>query len=127
METSEILEKINTCANILDKLRADLINQERNTKQTQKKTKAKGKEAAKILEDMNSLNQTLTVKASLEKFSLPTDQEFTEDVSKFVVEKGMSLQKLEGILERVKYANDKSPKNDIKKYVFSCLHNSFKD
>ena len=127
METSEILEKINTCANILDKLRADLINQERNTKRTQKKTKAKGEEAAQILEDMNSLNQTLTVRASLEKFSLPTDQDFTEDVSKFVVEKGMTLQKLESVLERVKYANDKSPKNDIKKYVFSCLHNSFKD
>ena len=120
MEQNDIIEQINTACNILDNLRARLINESRSTKK--KKTKKITEEITKPLTDMGELNQGLTIKQCLERYGQPTDDEHIQSINNIINKNGISLEQLDSCLERVKYANDKAPKNDIKKYTYSCLH-----
>lgn len=122
METEKVLEKLNTALNILDSLRAEIIKEDSKEKKARKKTADPVKEVTKPLKDMGDLNQQLTIKQTLEKYSMPTDEEHIESIQNIVTSNGISLEKLDSCLERVKYANDKDPKNDIRKYTYSCLY-----
>jgi len=123
METDRVIEKLNTALNILDSLRAEII---KDSSQEQKRAKSKKtdpvKEITKELADMGELNQQITIKQILEKYSQPADDEHIESIQKIINSKGLTLKQLDGCIERVKYANDKDPKNDIKKYTYSCLY-----
>lgn len=143
MEKDELIERINKATNILDKLRADLINEDREKKKSCKKT-YKTKDLAKECDiefktdleeqpqqkdfkDLNTLNKEIEIKHLLGRYSCfaecEKDTEFIEDLLKILDLNNINLKELDSALERIKYANDKQPKNDIKKYTFSCLYN----
>lgn len=123
-ERERIIEVLNKVLNPLDKLRSDLINEGRAQSKAEKKkdTKKLAEEISKPLADMGELNRELTVKQSLERYGQPTDDDHIASVLKIVDNNGITLEELESCLERVKYANDKDPKNDLKKYTYSCLY-----
>ena len=126
MDKDRLLEKINTACNILDSVRAELINEDRKTKKGNKKAKGIAKtlaeEIKKPLEEMSELNKGLTVKQCLEKYGQPTDDDHIESIKRIVSNNDITPEQLDSCLERVKYANDKDPKNDIRKYTYSCLY-----
>ena len=124
MDKERLLDRINTAANILDGIRAELINEDSQPKKSKAKGLAKKltEEITKPLEEMSALNQELTVKQCLERYGQPTDDEHVESVNRIVSSNGITLEQLDSCLERVKYANDKDPKNDIRKYTYSCLY-----
>ena len=120
METERVLEKLNTALNILDGLRAEIIRAD--SKQKKEKKADPVKEVTKPLNEMGDLNQQITIKQILEKYGQPTDDEHIESVQRIINSNNITLEKLDSCIERVKYANDKDPKNDIKKYTYSCLY-----
>lgn len=123
MEENSILEKLNTALNILESARLEVIKAETKEKKTsKKKTKKLSEEISKPLNEMGELNRELTVKQCLERYGQPTDDEHVESVNRIITGNGITLEQLDSCLERVKYANDKDPKNDIKKYTYSCLY-----
>ena len=125
LEREQIIETLNKALNTLDKLRSDLINEGRKEEKATKKKRTTGKiteEVTKPLEEMGDLNRELTIKQCLERYGQPTDDDHIASVKKIVDGNGITLEQLDSCLERVKYANDKDPKNDIKKYTYSCLY-----
>ena len=127
MNTERVIEKINTACNILDSLRAELINDSKAPKGKKEKQPAEKvadalKGITKELADMGELNKELTIKQILEKYGQPTEDDHIESINRIVTDNGITLKELDSCLERVKYANDKDPKNDIKKYTYSCLY-----
>ena len=123
MEENSILEKLNTALNILESARLEVIKAETKEKKTsKKKTKKLSEEISKPLNEMGELNRELTVKQCLERYGQPTDDEHVESVNRIITGNGITLEQLDSCLERVKYANDKDPKNDIRKYTYSCLY-----
>ena len=141
MEKERIIEQLNKAENIIDKLRADLLNEEIKTKKSNSKTlKELAKEctlddtneveekptAKKPFRDLNELNKQLEIKHLLQKYScfneVANEREFLEDIEKIIERNSISLDKLDGVLERIKYANDKNTIRDIKNYTYSCLH-----
>ena len=131
-EREYIIEVLNKALNPLDKLRADLINEGKAEKKAGKKKSKKTvtaitEEITKPLAEMGELNRELTIKQSLERYGQPTDSDHVTSVLKIVDDYGITLMQLECCLERVKYANDKDPKNDLKKYTYSCLYKIKKD
>lgn len=119
-ERERIIEILNKVLNPLDKLRSDLINEGRAQGKTgkKKKTKKLAEDVSKPLEEMSEL----TVKQCLEKYGQPTDDDHVESVKRIVSNNDITAEQLDSCLERVKYANDKDPKNDIRKYTYSCLY-----
>ena len=130
MNTERVIEKVNQACNILDSLRAELINDSKAPKSKKNKTAEKVTDAlngiTKDLAEMGELNRELTIKQLLEKYGQPADDEHIESINKIVTDNGITLKQLDSCLERVKYANDKEPKNDIKKYTYSCLYKESK-
>lgn len=127
MNTERVIEKLNTACNILDSLRAEIINETKAPKTKKKKSDAEKVTDAlngitKELSEMGELNRELTIKQTLEKYGQPTDDDHIESIVKIVSDNGITLKQLDSCLERVKTANDKDPKNDIKKYTYSCLY-----
>lgn len=117
MTNEKLLEELNKIANITDKLIASVIAEDKTLKKNKKKVKTDPKADVITTEETIAL-----VHNNLIKCCFPTDKEFIEDVSKVVTTNNISVEDLEKCLERVKIANDKEPKNDIKKYIFSCLY-----
>lgn len=112
MENDRLIEKINTALNILEGVRAEII-------------KADGKEKKKARKNSqveSDPQQQKEIKRVLEKYGQPTDEEHIASVQKIVSTNDITLEQLDACLERVKYANDKDPKNNIKAYTYSCLH-----
>ena len=127
MNTDRVIEKLNTACNILDSLRAEIINETKAPKAKKKKGDAEKVTDAlngitKELSEMGELNRELTIKQTLEKYGQPTDDDHIESIVRIVNDNGITLKQLDSCLERVKIANDKDPKNDIKKYTYSCLY-----
>ena len=120
METDRVIEKLNTALNILDSLRLEIMKEDTKQKKTKKADPVK--EVTKPLNEMGELNQQITIKQILEKYDQPADDGHIESIQKIINSNGISLEKLDSCIERVKYANDKEPKNDIKKYTYSCLY-----
>ena len=124
MNTDRIIEKLNAACNILDSLRAEIINETKAPKGKKKTEKVKDtiNEITKELSDMGELNRELTIKQVLEKYDQPTDDEHIANINRIVEKTGITLKELDSCIERVKTANDKEPKNDIYKYTYSCLY-----
>ena len=147
MEKAKIIEQLNKAENIIDKLRADLLNEDNDSKKKKKKSNSiTTKELASLVDldgtlkepiadevqkkdfkELNSINQQLEVKRLLERYSCFNELEdkslFIDDLIKIISNNNISVEQLDATLERVKYANDKQPKADIKKYTYSCLYN----
>lgn len=117
MTNEKLLEELNKIANITDRLISKVINEDKALKKSNKKAKAEVKADVVIEEEtIKRIEQNLIYNG------FPTDKDFIEDVSKVVTANNISLDDLEKCLSRVKKANEKEPKNDIKKYIFSCLY-----
>ena len=117
MTNEKLLEELNKIANITDRLITKVINESKGT------GKSKSKSAAARTTEVNVSEETKAiVHDSLIKNSFPVDSEFMEDIGKIVAANSISADDLTKCLERVKAANDKEPKNDIKKYIYSCLY-----
>lgn len=112
MTNEKLLEELNKIYNITDRLIAKVINEDKALKKNNKKNKA----------DVIANETKAVVEENLIKNNLPTDKEFIEDVSKVITNNNISANEIAECLKRVKTANDKEPKNDIKKYIFSCLY-----
>lgn len=141
MENEKIIEKLNTAANILDSLRNSLLKEEKKsnkskTSKTLKDLAADIKDldvgtteepTTKKPKDISDLNKQLQIKHLLQKYScfneVANEREFLEDIAKIIVNNDISFESLDSALERIKYANDKQHKEDIKKYTYSCLYN----
>ena len=119
MENEKLLEKINTACNILDSLRAELINEDRGIKKAGKKKK---EDVTKTLAEEGELEQEFLIKQTLEQYSQPTDDEHVENVSKIIKSNNITLEQLARCLQRVNTANAKTPIRDIKKYTYGSLH-----
>lgn len=124
MENDRIIEKINTALNILEGVRTEILKADSQERKKAKKSKGADplKEVEKPLEVMSDLNQQLTIKQTLEKYGQPSDGEYVESIQKIITGNAITLEQLDACLDRVKWANDKEPKNNIKAYTFSCLH-----
>ena len=117
MTNEKLLDELNKIANITDRLIASVINEDKALKKSKKTSKAD------VKKDVVITDETIAnVHDNLIKYSFPIDKDFIEDVSKVVTTNNISVDDLAKCLERVKTANEKEPKNDIKKYIFSCLY-----
>lgn len=118
MTNEKLLEELNKIANVTDRLISNIINEDKTLKKSKKKVKADPKA------DVNAITEETQniVENYLIKCCFPSDKEFIADVSKVITFNNISVDDLEKCLDRVKTANDKEPKNDIKKYIFSCLY-----
>lgn len=123
MENDRLIEKVNTALNILESVRAELLKGDKGGKKAKKNTASDPlKDTEKGLNEMGDLNQQITIKRTLEKYGQPTDDDHIASVQKIINSNGLTLEQLDSCLERVKYANDKEPKNNIKAYTYSCLY-----
>lgn len=87
---------------------------------------AKEEKQNKDFKELNSINQKLEIKHCLEHYScfneLEDKDEFINDIIKIMSNNNISIKQLDSTLERIKYANDRQQKEDIKKYTYSCLY-----
>lgn len=117
MEKQEIIKVIEKSVNELDALRVKLLNED--LPYTKKKKTSKKEIVKDELEQ-----ETLTIiKNALVLNNLPNDNDFIEDIYKVCYRNNIYKDTLEEVLKAVRKADDKSPKNDIKKYIFTCLYN----
>lgn len=80
----------------------------------------------KDFKDLNTVNKQLEIKRLLKRYNcyeeVSEDIDFINDLIKVINDKNISIKKFDNTLETIKYANDKSHKNNIKSYTFACLH-----
>jgi len=126
MEHEQMIDKINTALNILEGVRLALLKEQKPEKK-KKPAADPVKDSKKDLADMGELNRQLTIKQILEKYGQPADDDHVESIYKIVNKNGITIKELDSCIERVKTANDKEPKNDIKKYTYSCLYKEGKE
>lgn len=117
MNKQEIINTIDKSIKDLDNLKNMLLKEDI----TEKKKKPKRKEHV-LNEGETEVKED--IKKSLILYSLPNNDEFIEDIYKICFRNSIFRDDLKKILEAVKRANDKSPKDDIKKYLFTCLYNA---
>lgn len=123
MDETRLLEKINKACNILDSLRAEIINGSKPARKGKKNKKTVSEEITKPLEEMGELNRELTVKQCLERYGQPTDDDdHIQSVCNIVVKNGITLDQLEGALIRIKEQADHDKVKDIKTYTYGTLH-----
>ena len=128
MKKNEIIEKINIACNILDSLRADLINESAPTGKKKKKQKKVSEEITKPLAEMGELNRELTVKQIVERYQeQPQDDDHIQSVCNIVSKKGITTEQLEGCLDRIREHATKHEVQDIRKFTYKCLHNMNKE
>lgn len=120
MEKQEIIKTLQKNVNDLDKLLTKLLNEDLEEK---RKVKAIAETKQESILDVAEEETLKSIKELLVINDLPSNDEFLKDVYKICYKNNIYKQKLEEVLTAVKKANDKSPKDDIKKYVFTCLYN----
>lgn len=118
MEKQEVIKVLQKNVNELDRLLTKLLNED-----LEKKRKSKKEVRQESLLDEAEQETLKGIKELLVINNLPSNDEFLKDVYKICYRNNIYKEQLEEVLRAVKRANDKSPKDDIKKYVFTCLYN----
>lgn len=73
--------------------------------------------------DVNCLIACVPDKWQLsEQYEPTSSSEHVGSVHSIVDAKGIARQQLEECLQQIRATNGKEPKNDIRKYTYSCLH-----
>ena len=118
MEKQEIIRTLQRNVNELDKLLTKLLNED-----LEEKRKSKKEVKQESILDEAEQETIKSIKELLVINDLPSNKEFIKDIYKICYRNNIYKEKLEEVLKAVKRANDKSPKDDIKKYIFTCLYN----
>ena len=116
-------EIINTLENNIKDLTIVLDELKKDTKYSKKK---RDKHKSNEILDKAEEETIKSIKNILMINQLPYDDLFIQDVYKVCYKNNIYLDLLESVLQNVRRADNKSPKDDIKKYIFTCLYNAHK-
>lgn len=122
MEKEQLINRLNEIYNKVDRLIADLINED-TPKKEKKRQKKVSEEIHKPLAEMGELNRELTVTQILERHpEQPKDDSHIQSVINCVRMHNATAEQLEDALDRIKQQNDKGKVNDIRTYTYKTLH-----
>lgn len=116
MNANETIRILEQCENMLERLRVQLLNE----------SLLEGKAVTKKTRTRKTATKEKEIETVLTEFNFPTDPAFINELCKTCSIKGLDTNALIDILKHVQKAHKKSPKDDIKKYIFACVNRADK-